>query len=163
MDTSQSSMNSAHRTPPPSAIDLENDGTTQIGDEIEDTRSRMDETLDALGDRLNPRRIIDDVVDYFVGPSGGTGTAKGSVGGTASQISDSAGEFGRNLSRTVRDNPVPSVLIGAGLAWLAFGFGQDDTENDDRPRRRSRVRPARDRYGDEYSAEDYSADYSTDG
>jgi len=29
-----------------------------------------------------------------------------------------AGEFARNLGREIRENPVPLVLIGIGIAWL---------------------------------------------
>ena len=141
MGTNQSSMNPTHRTPPSSANPLEKDSSSRISDEIEDTRSRMDETLDELGERLSPRRIIDDVVDYFTGPSKNTGA---SIGVAVNRLSDSAGEFGRNLSRTVRDNPVPTALIGAGLAWLAFGLGQNDSDKVDRPRRRRQLN--RDRY-----------------
>jgi hypothetical protein len=138
--------------PPTSAPISESGSSDQISDEIESTRSRMDETLDELGDRLNPRRIIDDVMDYFTGPSRSSG-AKSSA---TARVSESASEFGQNLGRTVRDNPVPTVLIGAGLAWLAFGLGHDDSK-EDRPRRRSK----RDRYFvDEYDDDDegYMAD-----
>ncbi len=116
----------------PTSASLSGSGSSErISDEIEVTRSRMDETLDELGDRLNPRRIMDDVMDYFTRPSGSSG---GKSSATA-RFGDSASEFGQNLGRTLRDNPVPTALIGAGLAWLAFGFGHDDSE-EDRPRRR---------------------------
>ena len=157
MGTSQSSMNPTRRTPPPSDTQLENESSSQISHAIEDTRSRMDETLDELGERLSPRRIIDDVVDYFTGPSSHTGV---SAGTTANRLSDSAGELGRNLSRTVRDNPVPTALIGAGLAWLAFGLGQKDSDEADRPRRRRQFN--RDRYfADEY--DDNNGTYMAEG
>lgn len=157
MGTNQSSMNPTHRTPPSSANPLEKDSSSRISDEIEDTRSRMDETLDELGERLSPRRIIDDVVDYFTGPSKNTGA---SIGVAVNRLSDSAGEFGRNLSRTVRDNPVPTALIGAGLAWLAFGLGQNDSDKVDRPRRRRQLN--RDRYfADEY--DEYDDNNDNDG
>src|SRR5690606_32036378 len=67
--------------------------------EIEHTRSEMRETLDAIQRRLTPGQIMDEVVTYFrQGP----------------------GAFASNLGRTVRDNPIPVALVGAGLAWLAM-------------------------------------------
>ena len=37
-------------------------------------------------------------------------------------------QFGENLGRSVRDNPMPVALVGVGLAWMAFnqrsGTGQ---------------------------------------
>lgn len=143
MGTIQSSMNPTK------------DSSDRISDEIEDTRSRMDETLDELGDRLSPRRIIDDVMDYFTGPSQGSNRKSG----TASRLCDFGGEFSQNLERTVRDNPVPSALIGAGLAWLAFGIGQSD-DGEDRPshkRRRTRDRNFAGGYDDDgyMTDEDY--------
>lgn len=157
MGTSQGSMNPTNRpassNTPPSASRLDNESSEEIGGDIEDTRSRMDETLDELGERLSPRRILDDVVDYFTGPSGGSGAKSSSASHTAAQLRDSAGEFGQNLGRTIRDNPVPTALIGAGLAWLAFGLGGSDSEEQDHPRRRRR-RHGRDRYFSGYDDDD---------
>jgi ElaB/YqjD/DUF883 family membrane-anchored ribosome-binding protein len=71
----------------------------EIEGEIEHTRSEMRETLDAIQRRLTPGQIMDEVVTYFrQGP----------------------GAFASNLGRTVRDNPIPVALVGAGLAWLAM-------------------------------------------
>jgi hypothetical protein len=149
MGTSQSSVNPTRHIHP-SASHVKHESSEQIGDDIENTRSRMDETLDELGERLSPRRIIDDVMDYFTGPSRNSGASQRN---RASGLSDSAGKFGQNLSRTVRDNPVPTALIGAGLAWLAFGLGQNDDE-DVVSRKRRRNLP-RDRYfADELDEDD---------
>ena len=35
-----------------------------------------------------------------------------------------AAEFRRNLEREVRENPLPLVLIGIGIAWLIIACGQ---------------------------------------
>lgn len=71
----------------------------EIEGEIEHTRSEMRETLDAIQRRLTPGQMMDEVMTYFrQGP----------------------GAFASNLGRTVRDNPIPVALVGAGLAWLAM-------------------------------------------
>jgi hypothetical protein len=94
---------------------LEHETSDEIRDDISSTRSRMDETLDELGDRLNPRRLVDDIFAYFSGPK---------TRDTAVRVGESASEFSQNLGRTIRENPVPSLLIGAGVAWLMFGDSQ---------------------------------------
>ncbi len=86
-------------------------GTTDPGDksaaqiegEVERTRARVTETVEALRDRASPGQITEQVLDY-VRSSGGT-------------------EFFRNLGASVRDNPLPVTLIGAGIAWLLVSGG----------------------------------------
>lgn len=74
----------------------------QIEHEVEQTRARVSGTLDALRDKLEPSQIVDEVVDrisLYAKSSGGA-------------------EFARNLGASVRDNPLPVLLIGAGIGWL---------------------------------------------
>jgi hypothetical protein len=73
--------------------------TRHIERDLEDTRSRLDATIDALQQKLSPGQMVDQAVTYFK-EGGGV-------------------EFTNNLGRTVRDNPLPVLLIGAGVAWLA--------------------------------------------
>jgi len=62
------------------------------------TRAQLSETLEELRARMTPGQVIDQLIDYArEGP---------------------AAEFGRNLAREVRENPLPLVLIGIGVAWL---------------------------------------------
>ena len=72
--------------------------TGEIEGELDDTRSRLDNTIGALQQKLAPGTMVDQAVEYF------------SEGGGM--------ELGRNLGRSVRDNPVPVALIGVGLGWL---------------------------------------------
>jgi len=66
--------------------------------EAEEARWQLTGTLEELCERMTPGRVIDQVIDY----------AQDSA----------AAEFLRNLGREVRDNPMPLVLIGIGIAWL---------------------------------------------
>ena len=83
--------------------------TRHIERDLEDTRSRLDATIDALQQKLSPGQMVDQAVTYFK-EGGGV-------------------EFTNNLGRTVRDNPLPVLLIGAGIAWLAVSgtTGRRDT------------------------------------
>lgn len=43
----------------------------------------------------------------------------------ASEFSAHGGEFGRAVSRSVKDNPIALALTGVGLAWMIFGDSQN--------------------------------------
>ena len=66
--------------------------------DLERTRSRMDNRLSELQERLSPGQIVDDLLGYFRGSEGG--------------------DFARNLMDSVRNNPLPAALTGIGLTWL---------------------------------------------
>ena len=66
--------------------------------DLEQTRARLDATIDALQQKLSPGEMIDQAVDYLK-TSGG-------------------GEFGQNLMATVKQHPIPAALAGIGIAWL---------------------------------------------
>lgn len=68
----------------------------EIEEEIARTRAEMDETLAALERKLSPGELVDKALGYMGGPK----------------------EFYSNLGETVRDYPVPTTLVGVGLAWL---------------------------------------------
>lgn len=96
---------------------------TEIKQDIRRTRGAMDETLDELGERLNPRNLLDDVIDVFRSPSSRR---------SAKRAGDAASDFAGNLGRQVRDNPIGSTLVGAGLAWLAFGGSESGRRHESR-------------------------------
>jgi Protein of unknown function (DUF3618) len=70
----------------------------QFEREAEETRSQLSGTLEELRGRMTPGRVVDQLLDYTRNSPGG--------------------EFVRNLGREVRENPMPLVLIGIGIAWL---------------------------------------------
>jgi Protein of unknown function (DUF3618) len=66
--------------------------------ETEQTRTRVSELLDELCARISPG----DVVDQLMG-----------------MVNEgAAGDFVRTLGQQVRGNPLPCLLIGAGIGWL---------------------------------------------
>ena len=71
--------------------------TDRIEADLNQSRHRLNDTLSALGTKLSPGQMVDEVL----------GLAQGQ-----------AGQFAGNLGRQVRDNPLPAVLIGAGIAML---------------------------------------------
>jgi ElaB/YqjD/DUF883 family membrane-anchored ribosome-binding protein len=81
-----------------SATDPGDRSSAEIEREVEDTRARLAGTLGEIRDRASPGQLFEQVLDY----------AKQSGGA----------DFARNLGVSVRDNPMPLLLIGAGIGWL---------------------------------------------
>ena len=72
--------------------------TEKLEREAGRTRAQLSETLDELRARMTPGQVVDQLIDYA--------------------REEPVAEFGRNLAREVRENPLPLVLIGIGIAWL---------------------------------------------
>ena len=81
----------------------------QIEREVEGTRARLAQNLEALRESVSPGNLMDQAVDY-VRTSGGP-------------------EFAQSLGRAVRENPLPVALIGAGLGWLLLSGGRSSTSS----------------------------------
>lgn len=77
----------------------------QLEREAEYNRAQLAQTLDELRVRASPGHVMDQVLTYA--RDGGAG--------------DFARDLGKNLGRQVRDNPLPVLMVGAGMAWLMFG------------------------------------------
>jgi uncharacterized protein DUF3618 len=83
--------------------------SSEIKSNIRRTRDRLDDTLEDLNERLSPRALINDVLNWF--ESRGVHQP-----GTRSEEALNRGY--RNVVRHVKENPIPSLMIGAGIAWL---------------------------------------------
>jgi ElaB/YqjD/DUF883 family membrane-anchored ribosome-binding protein len=71
--------------------------TDRIEADLNASRHRLNDTLSALGNKLSPGQMLDEVL----------GLAQGQ-----------AGQFTAKLGRQVRDNPLPTLLIAAGVGML---------------------------------------------
>ena len=96
----------------------------EIRSDIRRTRADMDETVDALADRLRPRHLLDDLLDAF----------RGSGDGAGSEMKDRAKQLGSSALSKLKNHPMPAALIGAGIAWLIF----DESAGDGRAAGRDR-------------------------
>lgn len=96
--------------------------TREIRAEIEQTRGEMSETVNAIQDRLRPSNLAADAAESV------KSSVKQAAGEQARMVSDAAREFADSEPvQYVRANPIPTAMVGigiAGLAWLAFG-GRD--------------------------------------
>lgn len=77
--------------------------SAEIEREVERSRAQVETTLDELRERTTPGQLFEQALDY-ARRSGGP-------------------EFFRNLGEAVRDNPLPVLLIGSGIAWLMLSGG----------------------------------------
>jgi hypothetical protein len=80
----------------------------EIEREVQQSRAEIEQTLDAIQERLSPGQLVDQALGYL---RGGRGV-----------------DFVRNLGDSIAQNPVPVTLMGVGLAWMMFGgqrFGRE--------------------------------------
>ncbi|MBE7183342.1 MAG: DUF3618 domain-containing protein [Methylobacterium mesophilicum] len=92
--------------------------SAEIQREIELQRSRVENTIDQIQDRLSPGQIVDELLSY---------------------TKNGGGEFVSGLGRAVKANPIPVALMGLSVAWLMAGPSQKTA----RSYREDRVRPVR--------------------
>jgi hypothetical protein len=76
--------------------------TDRIEAQINRSRHALNDTIEQLGGKLSPGQILDEAL----------GLAQGQ-----------AGQFTANLGRQMRDNPLPVLLVGAGIAMLFLNKG----------------------------------------
>lgn len=89
-------VNSGYRTT--DSMDPAGRSPDEIQQDIRQTRSQMDSTLDAIQQRLSPSHLMDEAIRYLRHGGGN--------------------EFAHNLNESIKRNPVPVTLMGIGLAWL---------------------------------------------
>jgi hypothetical protein len=120
-------------------------GTTDaLRTELDDQREEMGRTLEAIGDRVSPRRIVERGRDATTGRARravhrarervmGALPGDSSVGGTASGVAHSAGDSVRSAEESVldttRSNAVAAGAIAFGVGFLAaMAFPKTRTE-----------------------------------
>ena len=81
-----------------------NRSTREIERDVERTRSDIEDTVEALREKMSLGQIVDEASRYLRN-SGGS-------------------EAMHNLAAQARANPLPLALVGVGLAWLMSGRGQ---------------------------------------
>jgi ElaB/YqjD/DUF883 family membrane-anchored ribosome-binding protein len=92
--------------------------------DINVTRAQMDNTMDEIGDRLQPRHLLDEVLGFFRRSSDG---ADGNMHRVREKISRSADAAMHAVVDTVKQNPMPALLIGAGVAWMIYESRRERT------------------------------------
>ncbi len=91
--------------------------------QIEQTRSELSSTIDAIQEKLSPANIAQQAKDTVKEATVGKAQEMVSNAGNAatdvvSNAGSSAKGFGSNLLDTIKGNPVPAAIAGIGLGWL---------------------------------------------
>jgi ElaB/YqjD/DUF883 family membrane-anchored ribosome-binding protein len=110
---------------PGDAVEIEE--TTVIRAEIVDTRERMSDTLDEIGERLNPHVVKEQVTERV--KDGIRDATIGRVENMARNTADKVQEARSSIADTIRDNPIPASMIAIGLGWLMWNGRADRSEN----------------------------------
>jgi uncharacterized protein YjbJ (UPF0337 family) len=107
----------------------------EIEREVEETRARLTGTVEQIKERVSPNQVAEQAMDWLRG-SGGK-------------------EFLGNLGTAVRDNPVPILLVAAGIGWLALS-GSRGSSTSSRYEAAPRLRDPAAYPGESYPAETYA-------
>lgn len=100
---------------PPNDTDTDDRSSLEIEHDIRQRRQKMDSTLDELGERLTLRSLVHTALDWWDAPAVGLG------GGNAV-----AKRACSTVGRQIKHHPMPSLLIGSGIAWLLSEAAGDD-------------------------------------
>lgn len=100
--------------------------TEALRSDIDVTRRRMDDTIEALGDRMQPRHLLDEVLGYFrrtddSGNSRLSNMRDSVTSGTSTAV--------HAVVDTVKHNPLPALLIGAGVAWMIYNHRRESSSS----------------------------------
>jgi len=88
----------------------------EIEREIEETRNRMSQNIDELGDRLSPQNLKEEAKSRI----------KNVASDAVSNVGDQARRTGTRLVDVIRENPLPVIAVGAGVTWLLTQRNKSD-------------------------------------
>lgn len=83
-----------------------------IRSEIQETRDRLGDTLEQIGERLNPQNIKEQVKENV------RDATIGKVENMARSAADRVSETRYTIMDSIRENPIPATMVGIGLGWL---------------------------------------------
>ncbi len=101
----------------------DNDQTDQLKDQIEETRSHMGETIEAIQDKLSYTNLSEQVSEHVnnVVETAKVAVYDATIGKAASIMKNLSDDIsGSSIVRTAKNNPVPVILIGLGAGLLAY-------------------------------------------
>ena len=88
------------------------DDPQMIRVQIEETRTQMGQTIEQLQERLSPERIKQETQEAI------RDATIGKVNQMKNKAEYEMRSWPTRVTRTIRENPLPSALIGIGIGWL---------------------------------------------
>lgn len=82
--------------------------------DIADTRERLSNTIEEIGERLNPQTLKENVKDSI------REATIGRVSTMARQAADSVSRTTSGVTATVRENPIPVAMVAIGIGWMVW-------------------------------------------
>jgi ElaB/YqjD/DUF883 family membrane-anchored ribosome-binding protein len=89
----------------------DDDETARIEAQVNESRAQLNNTLEAISDKLSPSQMVDEAMTM--------------VKDQAQQMAPQMKRVARQLGRTVQQNPLPLALIAAGIAWFVIQSRQN--------------------------------------
>lgn len=109
---------------------MHNRSEEELRQSIEESRTRLSETVEEIGARVNPDRVQREIkarargeVDEF------KATVKQKARSTMRDLEHEAEVRGRGMWRTIKDNPVPATMMGVGLAWMVANSSRSEGDS----------------------------------
>lgn len=104
------------------------DDPETIRSEINTTRHRMDETIDALGQRLKGRHLLDEALHIFRKQQ-----ENGNMTKFKNRLTESADTAYHSVVDTIKTHPIPAALFGAGVGWLIYERTHSTSDSGNEP------------------------------
>jgi ElaB/YqjD/DUF883 family membrane-anchored ribosome-binding protein len=95
-----------------------------IRSEIDQTRERMDQTIDALAERVKGRHLLDELLGFFRS-SNGVDRARQ----LKDNVAHSTESALHSVAESIKANPAPVLLIGAGITWVIYESVKGSSSN----------------------------------
>ncbi|CAN5792738.1 DUF3618 domain-containing protein [soil metagenome] len=101
----------------------------EIRERIEATRARMGETIEEIGERVNPDRVKAEIKAHARDQMHDIrDNVKRKARNTMRDVEHEVKDTGRGIWATIRENPVPAGMVGIGLAWLVANRESADSD-----------------------------------
>jgi ElaB/YqjD/DUF883 family membrane-anchored ribosome-binding protein len=88
--------------------------TEVLAADIRITQERLGNTVEEIGERFNPTRLKEELKDDI------RDATIGRVENMAQQTAEIVSDAQRTVIQSVRENPIPAVMIGLGVGWLVL-------------------------------------------
>jgi ElaB/YqjD/DUF883 family membrane-anchored ribosome-binding protein len=88
-----------------------------LENDIAATRDEMTDTVQTIGERLDPANVVQGAKDTV------REATVGKVEHMTSNVMDTASEAGGGIVDTIRRNPIPAAMAAVGIGWLLMNRG----------------------------------------